>query len=73
MARRLLLAFAIALVVGAGAGLVRDTAIGVTAGIAVAVVGVTVAVLRRNQKDLHELERGEVPEPIDRVLGEREP
>jgi hypothetical protein len=37
------------------------------------VVGAILVVLRRNQKDLHELEQGLVPDAVDEALGEPPP
>ncbi len=59
------------------AGLIARAAWGGFAGAgalaAVAVAGALWIVLRRNQKDLRELEAGRVPPEVDRALGEPPP
>ena len=69
MARQLLVAIGIGVLCGVGAGLAWSQVVGVGVGILVAVLGATVAVLRRNRKDLDELEQGHVPEAVNRALG----
>jgi uncharacterized membrane protein YccC len=72
MVRQLLLAIGVGVLVGVGAGLVSGRLVGASLGILVAVVGATIAVLRRNQKDLDELEHGHVPRAVDRALGDED-
>lgn len=69
MGRQLLVVIVIGLVCGMGAGLAWGRLAGAGVGILVTVVGATILVLRRNQKDLDELEHGHVPRPVDRALG----
>jgi uncharacterized membrane protein YccC len=69
MAKQLLIVIGVGVLCGVGAGLVWGRLVGASLGILVAVVGATVAVLRRNRKDLGELERGYVPGAVDRALG----
>ena len=70
MARQLLVAIGVGVLCGVGAGFAWGRAVGVAVGILVAAVGATIAVLGRNQKDLHEMEHGHVPEAVDRALGD---
>jgi uncharacterized membrane protein YccC len=73
MVRQLLIAIGVGVLVGVGAGLVWGRLVGASLGILVAVVGATIAVLRRNHKDLDELEHGHVPGAVDRALGNEDP
>ncbi|CAA9329579.1 MAG: hypothetical protein AVDCRST_MAG68-2421 [uncultured Gemmatimonadetes bacterium] len=70
MMKRLLIALVVAVVCGAVAGAVWGQRVGASAGILALVIGSVVAVLVRNQKDLHEMQQGHVPEPVDRALGD---
>ena len=70
MARQLLVAIGIGVLCGVGAGLAWRRAVGVAVGVLVAAIGATVAVLRRNRRDLDDLEHGHVPEAVDRALGD---
>jgi hypothetical protein len=71
MAKRLLIVVAVAVVCAIIASLIWGRLVGVGAGAFLAIMGAIIMVLRRNQKDLHELEHGHVPEPVDRALGEK--
>lgn len=70
MKKRLLIALAVAVVCGVVAGAMLGSRLGASVGILALVIGAIVAVLVRNQKDLDELQRGHVPEAVDRALGD---
>lgn len=72
MMKRILMAIAVAAVGGIVAGLFVGQRAGVSIGLLIGVLGVVFAVLRRNQKDLHELQHGHVPDPVNRALGEED-
>ena len=72
MAKRLLIVLGAGLICGIGAGIVWDSRIGVSIGLLLAVLGTILVVLRRNEQDLEELERGQVPDAIDKALGDQE-
>ncbi|HEX8362725.1 MAG TPA: hypothetical protein VF613_21565 [Longimicrobium sp.] len=70
MTKRLLIALVVAVVCGVVAGAMLGSRMGVSAGILAMVIGAIIAVLVRNQKDLNELQRGNVPDAVDRALGD---
>jgi len=69
MVGRLLVVIVVSLLVGAGATLLWDRPRGLGIGIHVAVVGVLLLVLRRNRRDLPELEQ-ELAEDAEGRTGE---
>jgi uncharacterized membrane protein YccC len=69
MARQLLIVIGVGVLCGIGTGLAWGRLVGASLGILVAVLGATIMVLRRNHKDLAELEHGHVPGAVDRALG----
>lgn len=73
MVNRLLMVVGLAVLCGIVAGLVWGRLVGAGLGTAMALIGAIIVVLVRNQKDLHELEHGHVPEEVDRALGNAPP
>lgn len=73
MAKALIFVVAAGIAVGLAVGFAAGRLPGVGAFVAVAVVGAILVVLRRNQEDLHQLERGLVPDQVDEALGEPPP
>jgi hypothetical protein len=73
MAKALVLVLAASIAVGLAVGFVAGRLPGIGACVAVAVVGAILVVLRRNQKDLRELEQRLVPDEVDRALGDAPP
>jgi ABC-type branched-subunit amino acid transport system permease subunit len=69
----MLMVVGLAVLCGIVAGLVWGRLVGTGLGTALALIGAIVVVLVRNQKDLHELEQGRVPEEVDRALGDAPP
>jgi uncharacterized membrane protein YoaK (UPF0700 family) len=70
MQTRIRVAVIVGAVCGTVAGLLWGTPAGAGVGILVSVLGVTAAVLHRNRRDLEVLQRGGVPEPVERALGD---
>lgn len=68
MTKEFLLVLAASVVIGLAVGLAAGRLAGVGAFAAGVVLGATVVVLRRNQTDLHDLERGLVPPEVDEAL-----
>jgi hypothetical protein len=73
MGMRLVLVLAIALAAGVAAGSMWDRLTGVGVFAATAVVGAMVLVLRRNQRDLQEMEAGLPPGQVGDAISERPP
>jgi hypothetical protein len=73
MAKALLLVLAASIVIGLVVGFVAGRLPGTGAFAAAFVLGAILVVLRRNQKDLRELEAGLVPDKVDEALGEPPP
>lgn len=73
MTKQFMLVLAASIAVGLAVGFAAGRLAGIGACVAVAVVGAILVVLRRNQKDLRELEQGQVPDPVDEALGEPPP
>jgi hypothetical protein len=73
MAKALVLVLAASIAVGLAVGFAAGRLPGIGACVAVAVVGAILVVLRRNQKDLRELEQRLVPDEVDRALGDAPP
>jgi hypothetical protein len=73
MAKGLILVVAASIAIGLAVGLAAGRLIGTGAFAAAFVLGAILVVLRRNQKDLRELEQGLVPPEVDQALGEPPP
>ena len=73
MAKTLILVVAASIVIGLVVGFAAGRLPGIGAFVAVAVVGAILVVLRRNQKDLRELEQGLASDELDRAPGEAPP
>lgn len=73
MTKQFMLVLAAGIAVGLAVGFAAGRLPGLGAFVAVAVGGAILVVLRRNQKDLRELEQGMVPDEVDRALGEAPP
>lgn len=71
--RGIIAAVVIAVVLGLLIGVLVGQRVGAGIGVATALIGAVVVVLRRNRRDLRELEQGHVPRPVDRALGEPPP
>ena len=72
MGRRVLAVAGVSLLAGALIGLVAGRGPGVAGGMLLLMLGLVAVVLRRNHKDLEELEHGGEPSPLDRALAEDE-
>ena len=73
MANIVIVAVVLGAIAAYAAGSRWGMATGVAAGVLVILVGLVVAVLRRNARDLEELEKGNVPDEVNDALGEDEP
>ena len=63
MTKHLMIVIGVGALSGVSAEAVRGERVGMAVGLLVAVLGTTVAVLVRNQRDLAELQHGQAPAP----------
>ncbi len=73
MWKALVLVLAASIAIGIAVGFAAGRLEGIGAFAAAFVAGAIFVVLRRNQKDLRELEAGLVPDEVDQALGRRAP
>lgn len=73
MAKRLMIVLAVSIAAGLLVAMAWGTYPGVGVFAAAALIGAVYVVLRRNQQDLHDLERGIVPPEVDDALGQPPP
>jgi hypothetical protein len=72
MTKSLLRILGASLLIGVGVGLIWGSLLGLSVGLALAVIGTTAVVLRRNQQDLRELEHGELFDAVEGTPGDRD-